>query len=51
MYSYHFNEPEQRYDESRLDYEVFESLNLTKIFSKYLTKADMRDSKLEDLGI
>jgi hypothetical protein len=51
MYSYHFNEPEKRYDESRLDYEVFDSLNLTKIFSKYLNKSDIRDSKLEDLGI
>jgi len=51
MYSYHFNEPEQRYDEGRLDYEVFDSLNLTKIFSKYLNKSDIRDSKLEDLGI
>jgi hypothetical protein len=46
-----FNEPEKRYDESRLDYEVFDSLNLTKIFSKYLNKSDIRDSKLEDLGI
>ena len=51
MYSYHFNEPEKRYDESRLDYEVFDSLNLTKILSKYLNKSDIRDSKLEDLGI
>lgn len=51
MYSYHINEPEQRYTEDRLDYEVFESLNLNKILVKYLTKADIRDSKLEDLGL
>ena len=51
MYSYHINEPEQRYTEDRLDYEVFESLNLNKILAKYLTKADIRDSKLEDLGL
>ncbi len=49
MYSYHVNEPEQSYIEWRLDYEVFESLNLNKILAKYLTKADIRDSKLEDL--
>jgi hypothetical protein len=51
MYSYHINEPEQRYTEDRLDYEVFESLNLNKILANYLTKADIRDSKLEDLGL
>ena len=51
MYSYHINEPEQRYTEDRLDYEVFESLNLNKILVKYLTKADIRNSKLEDLGL
>jgi hypothetical protein len=51
MYSYHVNEPEQSYIEWRLDYEVFESLNLNKILAKYLTKADIRDSKLEDLGL
>ncbi len=49
MYSYHFNEPEQRYDESRLDYEVFESLNLTKILGNYLPKADVRDSVIDDI--
>lgn len=49
MYSYHFNEPEQRYDESRLDYEVFDSLNLTKILSKYLPKSDVRDSVIDDI--
>jgi len=51
MYSYHVNEPEQSYIEWRLDYEVFESLNLNKILVKYLTKADIRNSKLEDLGL
>lgn len=51
MYSYHINEPEQRYTEDGLDYEVFESLNLNKILANYLTKADIRDSKLEDLGL
>lgn len=49
MYSYHFNEPEQRYDEGRLDYEVFDSLNLTKILSKYLPKSDIRDSVIDDI--
>ena len=51
MYSYHVNEPEQSYIEWRLDYEVFESLNLNKILANYLTKADIRDSKFEDLGL
>jgi hypothetical protein len=49
MYSYHFNEPEQAYDESRLTYELFESLNLYKILSKYLPKADVRDSVIDNL--
>lgn len=49
MYSYHVNEPEQRYDESRLDYEVFESLNLHKILSKYLPKAIVRDSVIDNI--
>lgn len=49
MYSYHFNEPEQRYDESRLGYEVFDSLNLHKILSKYLPKAVVRDSVIDDI--
>jgi|SRR6478609_523206 len=31
MYSYHHNEPEFHYDESRLEYEVEQSLNLRKI--------------------
>ena len=49
MYSYHVNSPEQKYTESRLDYEVFDSLNLTKILAKYLTKSDMRDSVIDDI--
>ena len=49
MYSYHFNEPEQVYDESRLTYELFDSLNLHKIFSNYLPKADVRDSVISDI--
>ena len=49
MYSYHFNEPEQVYDESRLTYELFDSLNLHKIFSNYLPKADVRDSVIDDI--
>lgn len=51
MYSYHVNEPVQEYTEWRLEWEVFESLNLTKILANYLTKADIRASKLEDLGL
>ena len=49
MYSYHVNEPEQVYCESRLTYELFESLNLYKILSKYLPKADVRDSVIDNL--
>jgi len=49
MYSYHVNEPEKSYTEDRLDYEVFESLNLTKILSKYLTKSHIRDSIIDDI--
>ncbi len=51
MYSYHVNEPVQEYTEWRLEWEVFEALNLTKILANYLTKADIRESKLEDLGL
>lgn len=51
MYSYHVNEPVQEYTEWRLEWEVFESLNLNKILANYLTKADIRESKLEDLGL
>jgi hypothetical protein len=49
MYSYHFNEPEQVYDDERLAYEVFDSLNLYKIFARYLPKADVRDSVIDDI--
>ena len=49
MYSYHVNEPEKVYCESRLTYELFESLNLYKILSKYLPKADVRDSVIDNL--
>ncbi len=49
MYSYHVNDPEQKYIEWRLDYEVFEFLDLNKIFGKYLSKIDVRDSKIDDL--
>lgn len=31
MYSYHFNEPEFHYDESRLEYEIFSNLEFSKI--------------------
>lgn len=49
MYSYHVNEPEQKYTESRLGYEVFDSLNLHKILSKYLPKAVVRDSVIDNI--
>jgi hypothetical protein len=49
MYSYHVNEPEQKYTESRLTYELFESLNLYKIFGNYLPKADVRDSVIAEI--
>lgn len=49
MYSYHVNDPVQKYTESRLDYEVYDSLNLTKILSKYLPKADVRDSVIDEI--
>ena len=49
MYSYHFNEPEQVYDETRLVYEVYDSLNLYKILSKYLPKAIVRDSVIDNI--
>ncbi len=49
MYSYHVNEPQQEYLEWRLDWEVWESLNLTQIFSQWLTTSDKRDSKISSL--
>ena len=51
MYSYHVNEPEQVYLQDRLDYEVWESLDLNKILVKYLTLSDIRNNKIEELGI
>ncbi len=49
MYSYHYNEPVQSYDETRLTYELFDSLNLYKILSNYLPKSDVRDSIIDDV--
>ena len=49
MYSYHVNKPEQKYTEDRLDYEVYDSLNLTKILSNYLPLSDVRDSIIDDI--
>jgi hypothetical protein len=51
MYSYHVNEPEQRYLKDRLDYEVWDSLDLNKILAKYLTLSDIRNNKIEELGL
>lgn len=51
MYSYHLNEPKQHYIEGRLDWEVWQSLDLVKIFSKYLPKEEIRDNTLTRLGI
>jgi len=49
MYSYHVNEPEQRYIEDRLDYEVWQSLDLTEILKSYLTQSEIRDSKIDKI--
>jgi hypothetical protein len=51
MYSYHQNEPEKMYIEERLDWEVWDSLDLVKIFSKYLPQDEVRDNTLTRLGI
>ena len=51
MYSYHISGDKKEYTEDRLDWEVFENLNLNKIFSEYLTISDKRDNKLEELGL
>jgi hypothetical protein len=51
MYSYHQNEPKQHYIEGRLDWEVWQSLDLVKIFSKYLPQDEVRDNTLTRLGI
>ena len=49
MYSYHVNEPEQIYLEDRLSYEVYDSLDFTKILSKYLNTSFIRNSKIDDI--
>jgi hypothetical protein len=49
MYSYHVNEPEQMYIEDRLDYEVWQSLDLTDILKSYLTQSEIRDSKIDKI--
>jgi len=50
MYSYHVTiGDEHKYTEDRLDYEVYDSLNLTKILSKYLPLSDVRDSIINDI--
>ena len=51
MYSYHVNEPKQEYIESRLDWEVWESLDFEKILANYLGLSDIRDAKLGKLGL
>ena len=51
MYSYHVNEPDKKYIEERLDWEVWDSLDLVKIFSKYLPQDEVRDNTLTRLGI
>jgi hypothetical protein len=52
MYSYHTSHGDNiSYKDDRLDYEIWESLNLNSILSKYLAKSDIRDYKLKDLGI
>ena len=49
MYSYHVNEPKQRYLEDRLPYEVYDSLDFTKILSKYLSTSFIRNSKIDEI--
>lgn len=50
MYSYHVTiDGEHKYTEDRLDYEVYDSLNLTKILSKYLPLSDVRDSIIDEI--
>jgi hypothetical protein len=49
MYSYHVNEPHQKYLDYRLEHEVFDSLDFNKIFGKYLTTSDIRDNKITNL--
>ena len=49
MYSYHVNEPEQKYLKDRLPYEVYDSLDFTKILSKYLNTSFIRNSKIDEI--
>ncbi len=55
MYSYHVNEPEQRYIEDRIEYEAYEKIDFDKALwqalAKYLTKSDLRDAVLKNIGI
>ena len=46
MYSYHHND---EYHAGRLEYEVFDSLNLNELLSAYLNTDDIRNNKLEQL--
>lgn len=49
MYSYHVNEPKQRYLEDRLPYEVYDNLDFTNILSKYLSTSFIRNSKIDEI--
>ena len=51
MYSYHVNEPEQRYLEDMLEYEAYRKIDFAKALAKYLTKSDLRDALLKNIGI
>lgn len=46
MYSYHHN---NEYHSGRLEYEVFDSLDLNALLSGYLNTDDIRNNKLEQL--
>lgn len=49
MYSYHVNEPKKMYLEDRLPYEVYDSLDFTKILSNYLDKSFIRNDKINNI--
>lgn len=51
MYSYHVNQPEKEYTEDRLHWEVWQSLDLENLLSSYLQLSDLRDAKLDKLGL
>jgi hypothetical protein len=52
MYSYHVNlGSKSKYVEDNLCFEVYESIDLHEILQDYLYKSDIRDSKLNGLGI